>query len=89
MDPREQLAAEEQLALLEFLLAALERRREVLDVVWAAADKDQAAERLRDLLGDGADPLVVLDTQVWRMTAEAREEIGSNVAHLRQILSRE
>jgi hypothetical protein len=81
MDPHEQRAAEEQLALLEFLLPALERRREVLDVVWAAVDKDQAAERLRDLLGDGADPLVVLDMQVWRMTAEAREEIGS-VAHL-------
>lgn len=89
MDPRERSAAEERLALLKFLLAALERRHEFLDAVWAATDKDQAAERLRDLLGDGADPGIALDMQVWRMTVEARADIVTEVAHLRQILGRD
>lgn len=88
MDPREKRAAEEQLALLELLLAAQERRHEVMDAVWDASDKEQASDRLRDLLGisDGADPIIVLDMQIWRLTADARNEIQANVAHLRQVL---
>jgi len=46
-------------------------------------------KRLRDLLGDSADPGIVLDMQVWRMTVEARKEIAAEVAHLRQILGRD
>lgn len=89
MDPHEQRAAQERLALLQYLSSALKRRHEVLDVVWDATDKDEAAEGIRDLLGDTADPLVVLDMQVWRLTAEAREEIDDNISQLRQVLGRE
>jgi len=89
VDPRERRAAEERLALLEFLVSALERRREVLDLVWAAADRDQAAEHLRHLLGDSADPAIVLDMQIWRMTAEGREELETELRRLRQLLGGE
>ena len=88
MDPRERRAAEERLTLLEFLVSALERRREVLDLVWAAADRDQAAEHLRHLLGDSADPAIV-DMQIWRMTAEGREELETELRRLRQLLGGE
>jgi hypothetical protein len=88
MDPREKRAAAEQLALLELLLAAQARRHEVMDAVWDASDKEQASDRLRDLLGisDGADPLIVLDMQIWRLTADARSVIQANAAQLRHVL---
>jgi hypothetical protein len=48
-----------------------------MDLVWEAADREQAAERLREFLGiKGGDPLVVLDMQMWRLTKEARDQAG-------------
>lgn len=92
MDVRERQAAEEQLGLLELLVAAQEHRHEVLDTVWGSADEDEAAERLRVLLGveDADDPRtrIVLDMQTYRLTESARAEISANIEHLRQILAR-
>lgn len=90
MDPREYRAAKEHLALLELLLAALERRHEVMDVVWEARDKEQASERLRELfvIADGADPTVILDMPIHRLTAAERNVIHDNVTHLRKVLGR-
>ena len=89
MDHRERQAAEEQLALWEWVLAAQERRHEVMDLVWDATDKEEAAERLREFLGiQGGDPLVVLDIQMWRLTKEARDQLAANVRHVRGRLGR-
>ena len=91
MDGRERQAAEEQLGLLELLVAAQELRHEVLAAVWTSADDEAAAERLRVLLGveDANDPSIriVLDMQMYRLTESARAEIGDNIEYLRQILS--
>jgi DNA gyrase/topoisomerase IV subunit A len=92
MDSRERQAAEERLGLLELLVAAQERRHDVLDAVWRSADEDAAAERLRVLLDveDANDPRigVVLDMQMYRLTERARAEISANIDHLRQVLTR-
>jgi hypothetical protein len=87
MDERERQAAREQLALWEWVLAAQERRHEVLDLVWDAASREQAAVRLREFFDiEGGDPLVVLDMQMWRFTKEARDELAANVSHVRELL---
>lgn len=92
MDSRERQAAEDQLGLLELLVAAQELRHEVLDTVWTSPDDEAAAERLRVLLGvdDANDPRIriVLDMQMYRLTENARAEISANIEHLRQVLSR-
>ena len=85
MDPRDLRQAVQQMAMLELAQAALERRDEVMDVVWNANDKDEAVDRIRDLLGvqPPAHPFVVLDMPIWRLTKKAREEIAANIAILR------
>jgi DNA gyrase/topoisomerase IV subunit A len=77
-----------RLALLELVQAAHERRLEVIDVVWAAADREEAAERLSELFDveNGADPRVILDMQMERLTKEARDELAAEVARLRNVL---
>jgi len=40
----------ERLAILEVLLAAAERRHEVVEAVWNSANDDEARMRLRDLV---------------------------------------
>ena len=85
MDPRDLRTAVENLAMLEVLQAALARRDEVLDTIWNANDKDEAVDRIRDLLGvqPPADPLIVLDMPIWRLTKGSREEIAANIVFLR------
>ncbi len=75
------------MALWNWVLAAQERRHEVIDVVWDAADKEQAAAGLRELLGiEGGDPFVVLDMPIGRLTKEAREHFAANASQLRENL---
>jgi DNA gyrase/topoisomerase IV subunit A len=89
MDARERQAAEDRSALLEVALAALHRRHEVVDLVWAATDDEEASSRLRDLLGidERVDPRVVLDMQVWRLTESARGELAADLEQLRRELA--
>src|SRR5680860_1703339 len=50
MDERERQAAEERLDILEALLVAQERRHDVIEIVWAAHDQEEAGARLKELL---------------------------------------
>ena len=87
MDASERQAVEERLQLMEWLVAAMEQRHEVMDLLWEAADSEQAAERLRDLLKvDGGDPRVVLDLQLWRLTKEGRDKLAETVREMRELL---
>lgn len=87
MDERERQAAQERLALLEWVLAAQERRHDVMDLVWDAANREQAAVRLREFFDiEGGDPLVVLDMQMHRFTKEERDELAAVVRELRGLL---
>ena len=88
MDPYESQEAQRRLAFLELLLAAQERRHEVVDAVWASADRDEAAERLRSLLDIPKDvpPQLVLDLQVARLARDQREAIAGEVTRLRNLV---
>ena len=91
MDSLELQEAEGRLARLQSLLIARERWHDVLDTVWAARDEHEAGERLTELLGlDAAvPPGMVLDMQISRLTSESRDQIATEVAHLRKMLGQE
>lgn len=77
----------DELALLELVLAASERRHGVVDAVWESKDIEEATERVRELLDLGdTDPTVVLDMQISRLTKEMRDQITARVHHLREAL---
>ena len=84
MDPYESQEAQRRLAFLELLLSAQERRHEVVDAVWASADRDEAAERLRSLLDipDDVPPQLVLDLQVAKLAKDQRDAIAREVGCL-------
>jgi hypothetical protein len=54
--------AKERLAVLEVLLAAVERRHEVVEAVWNSSNVDEASSRLRDVVDipDGLSAQLVL-----------------------------
>jgi len=89
VDARERRSAEDRLALLEVVLSALERRHDVVEAVWAARTREEAAAKVQGLLGlaAGVPPEVVLDMQLSRLTAASRADIGAEVAHLRGLVS--
>jgi DNA gyrase subunit A len=80
--------AKERLAILEVLLAAVERRHEVVEVVWNASNDDEANSRLRDVVNipDGLSPQLILDQQIQLLTKEKRDELTAEITHLRQLI---
>jgi len=89
MESHERQSAEDRLALLRVLMTGHERRHEVVDAVWDARDEDEAAERLRGLLGGTADPRVLLDMRLGRLTAEERKRLAGDADELRRLLGQD
>lgn len=89
MDDEQREAARARLGLLELMVAAQERRHEVIDVVWGSANEAEALKRLQELLDleDGAPVRLVLDMQMQRLTEEARSRVASDIEDLRTSLS--
>lgn len=85
--PEGSLSADEvnfQLRIFEALLAAIERRHEVSDVVFASASPFEAQESVQALLGIEQDAAAaVIDMQIRRLTADSRDFITNRVAELR------
>jgi DNA gyrase/topoisomerase IV subunit A len=84
VDPDQERDRESRLELLDALLAALDRRDEVSDVVSASEDTDQAVERLRELLG--VSPLAaveILNMQWRRFTHDERQMLQDRISELR------
>jgi DNA gyrase/topoisomerase IV subunit A len=73
-----------ELELLEALVAALDRRNEVSDVVSASEDSDHAVERLRELLGVSAVAAVeILNIQWRRFTRAEKQGLQDRISQLR------
>jgi DNA gyrase/topoisomerase IV subunit A len=89
MESHERQSAKDRLALLQLLMTGHERRHEVVDAVWDARDEDEAAERLRGLLGATADPRVILDMPLGRLAAEERKRLAGAADELRRLLGQE
>ena len=88
MDERGREYARQNLRVLELVEAALGRRDEVFAIVDAAADADEAEQRIRELF-EVQEPHIaraVLDLQVNRWTRANRERIRAQAAELRELL---
>jgi DNA gyrase/topoisomerase IV subunit A len=67
---------DEELILVEARLLAVSRRGEVLSLIEAAEDVDEAREKLQTLLGvDWVGATAILDLQFRRLSAREREKI--------------
>jgi DNA gyrase/topoisomerase IV subunit A len=76
-----------QLEIYEGLLRAFDRRAEVLDAIASAPDRDAAVLRVRDLLEvTHLQATAILDLQLHRFAAGARDRISHRAAELRHAL---
>jgi DNA gyrase/topoisomerase IV subunit A len=80
--------ATERLAILEVLLAAAERRHEVVEAVWNSANDDEVSLRLRDLveIPDGLTAQPILDQQIRLFTKQKQDELKAEIGRLRQLV---
>jgi DNA gyrase subunit A len=80
--------AKERLAIHEVLLAAVERRHDVVEAVWNSSNDDEASTRLRDVVDipDGLSAQPILDQQIRLLTKEKRDALTAEVSHLRQLI---
>jgi len=80
--------AKERLAILEVLLAAVERRHDVVEAVWNSSNDDEASARLREVVDvpDGLSAQLILDHQIRLLTKEKRDALTAEISHLRQIV---
>jgi DNA gyrase subunit A len=78
---------EDQVAVYEVLVAAVERRHEVFSVIEAAADPDSANQQLQALLQtDAAGAQWVMDMQLRRLAASQRDKVLAELERLKQEL---
>lgn len=78
-----------QLEIYDGLLAAFDRRSEVLEALARAADRDAAIRTVRDLLGvSRVQAVAVIELQLHRFTTESRDRIALRAAELRAALTR-
>jgi DNA gyrase/topoisomerase IV subunit A len=79
-------SAHTQLEIYDGVLAAFERRDEVLNVLSAAPDRETAVRRLRELLG--ASHLQATALLDLPLTSESHDRIARRAAELRAALNR-
>lgn len=77
----------DELAILEALVQAIDRRDEVFQLVDDSENVDEAIRRVGQLLGVGAvSSRAVLDLQVRRFTRDQRRAMASRARELRSML---
>ncbi|MDQ0770966.1 DNA gyrase/topoisomerase IV subunit A [Pseudarthrobacter defluvii] len=77
----------DELATLEALLGAMDRRDEVFQVVDDSENVDEAIRRVGELLGIGSvSSRAVIDLQVRRFTQGQRRAMASRAGELRSML---
>jgi DNA gyrase/topoisomerase IV subunit A len=77
-------AADTRLAVLDAVLAAVDRRTEVVEAAYQAANRSELIAKLQDLLAiDRSQAIAIGDLQVFRLTAEDRDRLDRERAGLR------
>jgi DNA gyrase/topoisomerase IV subunit A len=77
----------DELAILEALVRAMDRRDEVFQVIDDSENVDEAIRRVGQLLDVGAvSSRAVVDLQVRRFTRDQRRAIASRAGELRSML---
>jgi DNA gyrase/topoisomerase IV subunit A len=80
--------ARERLEILEAIVAGLERRSELLEIVSSSRDTETAQTRVADLFGlNRVQTLAILDIQVRRFSETERLKITQERDHFRALLS--
>lgn len=88
MDAEQRRHTEYNLGIRDGLVKAMDRRKDVFQVVEDSEDPDEAIRRLMELLElDEMSCWVILDTQLRRFTREQRQAIADQAEELRSILS--
>jgi DNA gyrase/topoisomerase IV subunit A len=88
MDAEQRRHAEDNLRIRDGLVKAMDRRKDVFQVVEDSEDPDEAIRHLMELLElDEMSCRVILDTQLRRFTREQRQAIAAQAEELRSILS--
>jgi hypothetical protein len=78
-----------QLEIYDGVLAAFDRRAEVLDVIAGSPDRDTSVRRIRDLLDvSHLQATAILDLPLQRFTTESRDRIAHRATELRIALTR-
>ncbi|MEV6283044.1 hypothetical protein [Kribbella sp. NPDC051770] len=89
VQPEPDRSAYTQLEIYDAVLAAFERRDEVLDVIAAAPDRHAAVRRVRALLAvSQGQAAAVVDLPLHRFTTGTRDRMRSRATELRRALSR-
>lgn len=81
--------AKERLAFLEVLIAAVERRHDVVEAVWNSSNDDEASSRLRDVVdipGRAIGTALILDRSDSVLTKEKRDELTAEISRLRKLV---
>jgi DNA gyrase/topoisomerase IV subunit A len=88
MNAEQRRHAEYNLRFLDGLVKAMDRRRDVFQVVEDSEDQNEAIRRLMERLDmDEMSCRVILDTQVRRFTREQRRAIAAQAEEIRSSLS--
>lgn len=88
MDAEQRRHAEYNLRIRDGLVKAMDRRKDVFQVVEDSEDPDEAIRHLMELLElDEMSCRVILDTQLRRFTRQQRQAIAAQAEELRSILS--
>jgi DNA gyrase/topoisomerase IV subunit A len=82
-------AARQRLEILDAVIAAIERRVEVFDLMAGSSSAEEAHSRLAVLLGTSdIGTVAVLDLQARRFTTQDRQRIVDEQAELRRSLGK-
>ncbi len=89
MESDEREANESQLRIYELIGEAIERRSEVVEVVYSSSTPGEAQKRIQKLFGVSEPHIsqAVLDMQVCRWTRSERERLDARVDELRRFLA--
>jgi DNA gyrase/topoisomerase IV subunit A len=73
-----------RLAVLDAIVAGIDRRHEVVDAAYQAANHSELIAKLQDLFAiDRSAAIAIADLQMSRLTAEIRERIDQERASVR------
>ena len=80
--------AKERLAILEVLLAAVERRHDVVEAVWNSSNDEEAGSRMSDVVDipEGVSAQLILDHQIRLLTKQKRDELTAEISRLRKLV---
>jgi DNA gyrase/topoisomerase IV subunit A len=80
-------AADTRLAVLDAVIAAIDRRHEVVQAAYQAANRSELIAKLQDLFAiDRSQAIAIGDLQIFRFNAEDRDRLDRERVSLRSVI---